>query len=104
MFEIIKGDLEPDLPLTVSVDGVGQDLTSATSYTLHWLKPDGTTADVSLTPIALASGTLKRVWSSGDTNITGYHRARIVVVWPTAQPQTFPNDGSWYYWAVYPSS
>lgn len=101
MREWIAGDLEPDMPLTVAVDGIGQDITAATAITLHWVKPDGTIVDVALTAVNLLTGQVKRVWVADDTSIVGYHRGRVVITWPSGEPQTFPNDGSWYFWAVY---
>lgn len=101
MFELVAGDLEPDMPLTVTVDGAAQDLSSATAIMLHWIKPDGTSSDVALTAVELATGQVKRVWASGDTDDVGYHKGRIVVTWASSEPQTFPNDGSFFWWAVY---
>lgn len=103
MFELIQGDLEPDMDLTVTVNGVAQDLTSATTIELHWVKPDGTVADVTLTPVELLTGQIKYVWLAGDTDVVGYHRGRVVVTWTSGDVQTFPNDGSWHLWAVYKS-
>lgn len=103
MFELVKGDLDPDMELTVTVNGVAQDLTAATTIKLRWLKPDGTTADVTLTAVNLLAGKVKRVWVVGDTNLVGYHKGRIVITWANGETQTFPNDGSWHIWAVHKS-
>lgn len=103
MFELVKGDLEPDMPMIVTVDGTAQDLTAAVSLSLHWMKPDGTVVDVALTAVNLVLGQVKRVWVAGDTDVVGYHRGRIVATWPSGDTQTFPNDGSWVLWAVYDS-
>lgn len=95
-FSLVVGDLEPDMTLTVSAS-----LTGASSYQLLWRKPDGTESTVSLTAVDLAAGQVKRVWVAGDTAMAGVHRGRVVVTWPSAQPQTFPNDGTWFIWYVY---
>ena len=90
------------MTLTVTTDGIAQDLTSASAIVLRWFKPgDLVSTDVALTPVNLLTGRLKRVWVSGDTDVVGYHRGRVVVTWPTGDNQSFPNDGSWFYWAVY---
>lgn len=89
------------MELTVTVNDIAQDITAADTIVLHWMKPDGTTTDVALTPIDLTTGRVKRVWAIGDTDDVGYHRGRIVITWPTGDQQTFPNDGSWALWAVY---
>lgn len=101
MFSLIKGDLEPDMVLTAKLNDVAQDLTTATTINMKWIKPDGTESTVALTAVTLASGIVKRVWVAGDTDMVGYHRGRIVVTWPGAENGTFPNDGSWFIWAVY---
>jgi hypothetical protein len=101
MFELVAGDLEPDMPLTVTMNGEAVDLTDATSIVLHWLKPNGAVVDVTLTAVDLATGQVKRVWETGDSAQTGYHKARVKVTWDTGDVQTYPNDGSWLIWAVY---
>jgi NADPH-dependent ferric siderophore reductase len=101
MLELIEGDLEPDMDLAVTVNGIAQDITSATTITLHWLKPNGTVADVTLTAVDLTTGQVKRIWAAGDTSVVGYHRGRVVITWSTGEKQTFPNDGSWHLWVVY---
>lgn len=40
----------------------------------------------------------KRVWSAGDSAILGIHKGQVVVTWPGARPQTFPNDYSHVLW------
>lgn len=102
MFSVVKGDLEPDMELTAELNGAASNLTTATAYQLKWIKPDGTESLVALTAVDLDAGKVKRVWSTGDTDMVGYHRGRIVVTWPGDEPGTFPNDGTWIYWYVHP--
>ena len=101
MFEMIEGDLEPDMPLTVTVEGTAQDLTAATTIELYWVKPDGTMDTVELTEVDYELGQVKRVWEAGDSDVVGYHKARIKVTWSTGEVQHYPNDGSWVWWSVY---
>lgn len=101
MLELIKGDTKPDLEFTITVDDVAQDLTTASTIELKWIKPDDTVETVSLTAVDLVNGEVKKVWTAGETDIVGYHRGRVVVTWSDDNIQTFPNDGSWYIWAIY---
>lgn len=99
-FEIIEGDLEPDMFLTATVNDEPEDISGSTVQ-LHWKKPDATIVDVDLTAVDLTLGQVKRVWEEGDTDMVGWHRGRIVVTRPGGEVQTFPSDGSWFIWAVY---
>jgi len=47
-YNIIRGDLEPDMELTAAIDGTAESLTGALAYVLRWLKPDGTLSTVSV--------------------------------------------------------
>lgn len=101
-YEIVKGDLEPDMQLNLTVNGAAKDISTAVSYQLRWKKPDGTVSTVALASVNLAQGQVKRVWVSGDTDLVGIHRGQVVVTWSGSEPQTFPSDGSYYYWYVHP--
>lgn len=39
------------------------------------------------------SATLKREWRTADTDEAGRMWVSVIVTWPTASPQTFPDDG-----------
>jgi hypothetical protein len=47
---------------------------------------------------------VKRVWASGDSSQVGTHLGRVVVTRANGDPQTFPNDGSWFSWTVVAAS
>lgn len=100
-YTLTAGDLLPDMKLNVSSGGAPADLTGAISIDLRWVKPDGTVSTVSLVAIDLATGQLKRVWVSGDTDIAGPHRGRVVVAFPGPRTETYPNDGDHFLWHVY---
>lgn len=95
-YDIVQGDLEPDMPMTVSSSLVG-----ATSVEMRWKKPSGELSTVSLVIISAAAGTVRRVWVAGDTEEVGKHQCRVVVTWPGSEPQTFPSDGNWAQWYIH---
>jgi hypothetical protein len=101
-FEIVAGDLEPDMQLNITVNSVAKDISAAVSYQLRWRKPDGTVELVALDAVDLTTGRVKRVWEAGDTDQVGIHRGQVVVTWTGTEPQTFPSDGSFYYWFINP--
>lgn len=103
-FSLVAGDLEPDMPLTATMNDVAEALTGALAIEMRWRKPDGTLALVDLTAVDLATGQVKRVWDAGDSDMVGTHLGRIVVTRSTGEIQTFPNDGSWFAWTVVPAS
>ena len=100
-YSLVVGDLEPDMFLTAAVNGTAKDLSDADTVELRWLKPDGTEVYVSLDEVDFELGQVKRTWVAGDSDDAGVHRGRIVATWAGDEPQTFPNDGSWFIWWVY---
>lgn len=102
-FYLVAGDLEPDMPLTITMNNAVEPLTNALAIQMRWRKPDGTTSLVSLTAVDLAAGQVKRVWAEGDTDRVGTHFGRVVVTRSNGEVQTFPSDGSWFSWTVVPA-
>jgi len=103
MLEIVQGSLEDPLDLVLAdASGAAVDVSDATGpLTLHWRKPDGTVVDVALTNTNLATGSVRRTFATGDTDLTGMHHAQVLV--PRAGGlQTFPLDGSHFRWIVWP--
>lgn len=98
----VVNDTNPALPLAVKVNGAPVDLTTATAQQLRWVKPDGTSALVTLTIVNAVAGTLLRTWVAGDLAETGYHEGSIVITWADGTTQTFPDNGQAVLWAVYP--
>lgn len=103
-YGIVSGEYgaENAMPITVVAGGGVVDLSSATSYQLRWLQPNGTVSMVSLTAVSLTTGQLERIWIAGDTAQTGTHRGQVVVTWPDSTTSTYPKDGSYYVWSVFP--
>jgi hypothetical protein len=97
----VQGDLEPDMVMTVTAQGALAALATALSVQLRWKKPDGTTSMVTLTVVDVVNGIVKRVWQTGDTNITGLHRGQIVVTASNGETATSPADGTDILWMVY---
>ena len=100
-FSIVAGDLKEDLNFTCEVNGAAVDLTTADTIEMLWRRPDGTEVTLELEEVDLDLGQVKYDFVAGDTDIVGIHRARVVVTWPSSQPQTFPSDGTWFLWSVH---
>lgn len=99
-FNIVAGDLEPDLPLTCTMNDAVEPIDDALAYVMRWRKPDGTITDVALTAVDLENGQLKYAWQIGDTDDVGTHTGRVIVTRANGDRQTFPSDGKWFSWVV----
>jgi len=89
---IKQNDLRPIIQFTLSENGAVKNLTGATSATLKMRT--GVTTVTRLGVITSAVGGIVQITFTGtDTSVVGTYQAEIEVIWPTAQPQTFPNDG-----------
>jgi len=89
---IKQNDLRPIIQFTLSENGVAKNLTGATSATLKMRT--GVTTVTRLGVISSpASGIVQITFTGSDTAVNGVYQAEIEVIWPTGQPQTFPNDG-----------
>ena len=100
-FAIVQNDLEPDMLLTMSVNGVAEDLSDITGdIVLNWRKPNGTTATKNLTAESLGSGLVRCSWTTGDTAIPGRHYGQVTVTRGNGQTQTFPNTQDAFTWEV----
>ena len=100
-FDLVVGDLEPDIIFQALENSIPKNLSSTTAIVLQWLKPDATVVVVTLTAVNLTLGLVKYVWVSGDTLLAGTHAGRIVVTYTNGDVQTFPSDGSSVIWNVH---
>lgn len=102
MYTIVKGDLAPDMLITVSssAEPGGSNITGALAIELDWLKPDGTRSSIALATVDLSTGQVRRQWQTGDTDVPGTHQGRVVVTRGDGRQQTFPSDGSALRWVV----
>lgn len=100
-FRIVQGDLEPDLLLDLAVNDTAEDITDATSPTMVWWKPDDSVDEVDLIVVDAAAGRVRYTWETGDTDLVGLHRGRVVLTRGNGEQQTFPSDGTWFRWRVY---
>jgi hypothetical protein len=96
----IAGDLEPDLELTIDQAATAESLTLASAIQMRWRRPDGTQSLVTLTAIDLPNRRVKYVWQAGDTDMVGTHFGRVVITRSNGERETFPKDGSWFYWTI----
>lgn len=100
-YEIVRGDLGPPMPITLSVNGTAIDASGASTVQLHWLKPDGSTYLSTLTPVNAAQGQYQMNWSAGDTDVAGPYQGQVIVT-TSGVPETFPSDGTKIIWWVTP--
>ncbi len=99
-FSIRKGDLDPDLLISLKVNGAVEPLTDYVSFTMKWTKPDATVVTVSLVVSDSANGILRYQWVTGDTDIVGRHTAIVTGIHSDGDPQSFPTLGDAVTWAV----
>lgn len=105
-FNIVQGDLEPDLRFVLKVNDEVEDISDALEVTMRWLKPDGTFVEdreleEDMGAGGFAAGCVKCVWEAGDTDVVGVHRAQVVVTRGNGEPQTFPSNGKYLSWKVH---
>lgn len=100
-YEIVRGDLGPDMPIAITENGVAVNCSGASSVELHWVKPDGTEVTDTLTAVDATAGSYKMVWASGDTDQTGACLGQVVVT-TAGIPKTYPSDGTLMIWWVNP--
>src|SRR5690348_3899521 len=101
-FELVRGDLAPSMPVTITVNNVPLDTSSADTVIMRWVKPDGTVYETNLTPVDPAAGEYEMDWGPDDTDTIGPHVGEVVVT-TAGIPQTFPSDGQKIYWWVNPN-
>jgi hypothetical protein len=88
---IKQNDLRPILTFTLKENGVAKNLTGATSATLK-MRAGATVVSRAGTISDATNGIVTVTFTGTDTSQVGNYEAEIEVVWPTSQPQTFPND------------
>lgn len=104
-FAMVQGDLEPDMLITLRINGIAENISDASAYVMKWRKPDGTVSSVALTSISfpdLILGRLKRVWVAGDTDVPGRHYGQVRVTRGNGEFQTWPNHNEYFQWEVIP--
>ncbi len=92
-FSIRKGDLAPDLLISLKVNGIVEPLADYSSFTMKWTKPDGTVVTVALLVSDSVNGILRYPWVAGDTDIVGRHTAIVTGIHGDGDPQSFPTLG-----------
>lgn len=101
-YAIVQGDLEPDMVITLRVNGEPEDISDATTLQMRWRKPDGIVTTVTLVAVDLATGRVKRVWATGDSDVPGRHYGQVRVTRGNGEFQTFPNTIEMFSWEVIP--
>lgn len=95
-FNMIAGDLEPDMSVIVD-----DDISDALAYVLEWIDPDGIESELTLSAVNLATGQLRRTWEAGDTDKVGIHQGRVRVTRGNGEDQHYPSDGTRFRWYVH---
>ena len=86
-----RGDLTPNLSITLTDDDEPVNLTSATDIRLIGTRRGVVVFDRSLS--GSAQGVVTMPWQAGDTDDLGVILVEAEVMWPGDKPQTFPHDG-----------
>ena len=89
---IKQNDLRPIIAFTLKENGTAKNLTGATSATLK-MRSGATTVSRAGVISDATNGIVQVTFTGSDTAVSGGYEAEIEVVWPTSQPQTFPNEG-----------
>lgn len=103
-FSIVQTNREPNMVLTVYVNGLAEDLSDATGLTMRAILPDETSVAVGTVTFNTTGvdGKLKVVWGASDNLLAGRIRAQITCTRGTGKTQTFPNKKEYFQWDVIP--
>lgn len=85
--KMYRGDLKPDLQITLTDDATPVDLTTAASIRLIGMR--GSTVAIDEDVTGTAEGVVTYEWQLADTATTGRILVEVEVTWPGEKPQTF---------------
>ena len=85
--KLYRGDLKPDLVITLTDGDQPVDLSAATSVRIIGMR--GSTLAFDRTPTSTEGGVVTMEWLPEDTETTGRITVEVEVTWPGAKPQTF---------------
>lgn len=97
-----RGDLKPDLEITISDARASADFSTVAASACRIIgEMDGVvvlndTADTITVAADNKSATVKRAWAAGETDTAGRLWLAVEVDWGAGAPQTFPRAGSLY--------
>ncbi|WP_125673614.1 hypothetical protein [Amycolatopsis sp. WAC 04182] len=96
--EMKRGDLEPDLVITVEDASGVANLNQVTSWRVIGKQHgavvvDGAPTSVTVDPGNESKATLARAWETGETADVGDMQIEVEAMWPGGRPQTFPASG-----------
>jgi hypothetical protein len=94
---IKKGSLLPSFTCDLTSGGAVVDLTPATQpvHVILW-RNNVLLRDASVTitaPTELSNGVVTMPWQAGDVDTVADLYVEVVVTWPGAKPQKFPDEG-----------
>jgi hypothetical protein len=100
-YDIVLGDLGPEMPITLQDDGGAFVLNTGTDTVfLHYNDPSGANHIVALEIIDAPTGACTRTWVAGDLPVIGAYIGQVKVLRsgdPTF-PRSFPNAGDKIIW------
>lgn len=82
-----RGDLKPDLEITLTDDRTPVNLTTAASIRVIGTRNGTVAFDRAAT--GNTAGVIVMPWQTGDTSTVGRISVEVEVTWPGAKPQTF---------------
>jgi hypothetical protein len=88
-----RNDTAPAFEVTLTADDMAVDLTSS-SVRFHMMNSAGDVViDAAATLVTPASGIVKYVWQTGDTDTAGRYKAEWEVTFTDSTIRTFPTPG-----------
>lgn len=87
-----RGDLKPDLSITLTDAGLPQPLTDALSAKVTAVQGGSTLFSRPATISDTDMGLVVMEWLPGDTDQVGVVKVEVEVMWPGNKPQTFRPD------------
>lgn len=86
--KMYRGDLKPDLVITLMDGDAPIDLSAATSVSVVGVRDGASLFDRAATS-ATSAGVVTMAWQAADTNTAGAIEIEVEVVWPGGKTQTF---------------
>lgn len=97
--EIVRGDLKPDLEVTIGDEAGAANFSGVTPAQVSILAEQGGVIVINDVVDQVTPSTdgktmiVRRAWASGETAVPGHMWLTVVVAWTGSAPQTFPASG-----------
>jgi hypothetical protein len=92
-FTMKANDRRPYIQAQLMTGGQPVDLSTASGVSFIMRPAGGGAVKVNAAAVIrdALNGVVRYAWAVGDTNTPGQYEAEWEVIWPTAEPQTFPT-------------